>query len=259
MITREFYSLSDVEKLLGIPSRDLYYLAYKGEIKLGAIFDERSKTYTFKSKVYIRNKDEFNHWLISARSNINGDRHISGGSYIEVISDSILFDGEGCYFYAYLKGYWNFDEKHIFIIYDASGDEEEWPAYFSPDIAQNEDCNFIKAIPIYEDDIDYMINGTADLSGRDFDKLKRKYFKNSETKSAQSLSQQERRAKPRVEILQAVISIMRSDMSYLNCTVTKLTDALFDRAHIYWPEEKSPPLEYETIKKLISDSLKFGS
>lgn len=259
MITREFYHVEEASKLLGIPHKDFYYLAYKGEIKLGAIFGERSKLYTFKSKVYIKSDIEFNEWLMSASANINGDRHVSGGSYIEVIDNSILSDSEGFYFFAYIKGYWNFDDKHIFKVYDASGDEDDWPSYYSPDIAQQENCNFIKSVPVYEDGIDYLLNGTADLSGREFDKLKIKYAKENEVSSLKSLSQKERHAKPRVEILQAVISIMRSDVSYLNCTVTKLTDVLFEKAHIYWPDKKLPPLEYETIKKLISESFKFGS
>lgn len=259
MITREFYGLIEASKLLGIPHEDFYYLAYKGEIKLGAIFDERSKQFNFQSKVYIKSNFKLDEWLMYASANINGDRHISGGSYIEVVNNSIITDCEGQYFIAYIKGYWNFDDKHIFKIYDACGDEEDWPVYYSPDITQQKECGFIKAVPIYEDGVDYFLNGTADLSGGDFDKLKRNYNKEYEGSSSKSISQKERHAKPRVEILQAVISIMRSDVSYFNCTATKLTDVLFENAHVYWPEKKLPPLEYETIKKLISESFKFSS
>lgn len=258
MITREFYGLDEVNNLLDIPREDLYYLAYKGDIKLGAIFEERSKAFTFKCKVYIKCEHGFKEWLMSANANVNNDRHVSGGSYIEVISDTVYSDDSGEYIFTYLKGYWHFDDKHIFNIYDADGDEEEWPSYFSPDVAVNEDCEFIKAIPIYEDEVDYFLNGIAYLSGRDFEKLKARLYKNKSNNTNKSIAQKERHAKPRAEILMAVISIMRSDAAFLNCTATKLTDVLFERAHNFWPDEKEPPLEYETIKKLISDSFKFG-
>ncbi|GKW16406.1 hypothetical protein PEC301937_23550 [Pectobacterium carotovorum subsp. carotovorum] len=255
MIIRDYYYLSEAAEILKMEVADLRYLAYKGEVKLGDSFSELSKSWIFKSKVYIKSEDVFNEWMISSNANINGDRHIIGGSYLDVLDDKIISDDDGIYVLSYLKGYWHYDDKHIFKIYDARGDEEDLPLYFHPDLLDGEECNFIKAIPIYEDDVEYILSGNAEISGRQLLRLIKTYGKDK--RSPQSVAQKERHAKPKVEILMAIIYLLRSDAEYLNYTATGLANVLFEKAALFWPEKKVPPLEHETIKKLLTDSFRL--
>lgn len=257
MIIRDYYYLSEVADILKMDDADLRYLAYKGEVKLGYSFSERSKNWSFKSKVYIKSEDDFKKWIVSSHANINGDRHVIGGSYLDVIDDQILSDDGGVYVLSYLKGYWHYDDKHIFKIYDAHGDEEDLPLYFHPDLVDGEECDFIKAIPIYEDDVDYILSGSADISGRQLCRLMKVYGENKS--SPQSVALKERHSKPKVEILMAIVSLLRSDAKYLNYTATCLANVLFEKAALFWPKEKVPPLEHETIRKLLTDSFKLLS
>ncbi|BEO50321.1 hypothetical protein SMQE21_02610 [Serratia marcescens] len=256
MLVRECYEVFEIKSKLGCTEKDILYLASKGDVDIGFDFTGIDNESLFINKVYVREESVFNDWLLSAKTNRKGYRHVSGGSYLEIHSDLLRVDDFGVYFTAYLKGYWVFDDDYVYELYDKHLEPEDWPAFFLGDLSTGNGSCVIRAVPIYDDEKDYMIPEFLHVSKESYIYLSKIFSKNNDNYKEQSESQIERHSKPRVDILMALLSLVRKEPKLLNLNATKLAEKLYENAAIYWPATKELPLGFDAVRELISNSFR---
>jgi hypothetical protein len=259
-IIREHYESSDAAKLLACSKNDLFFLAFKKEIKLGIVFPEMLKKFGFTCKFYVTSKCEFESWLIESELGSYDNRVVSGASHLQVISAELLEDEGGLYFIGWMKEYWNCDQEYITAYYEHSDYPEEWPTFFFPDF-DGTSCCVIKAVPNYDEIIDhenYCFQEELYITGKEVLHLKKTTFCNDDLskKSIQSDVQKERHAVPRVEVLMALVSLYHQGLNIRKENATQLTELLWKRSSEFWPDRKEPPLKFDTVRDLISEALK---
>lgn len=256
-VTRPYYECRDAAKILDCEPEDLFYLAFKKEIKLGNTFHEKGKEYEFTCRFYVTSQSEYEDWLMCAELGSYNDRRLNGSSCIQVIGQDLKKDDEGLYFTGWMKGYWNCDYEYIVAYYEQNFYPEDWASYFYPDNLGGS-CFVIKAVPNYEDVNDnYCYQEELYITGSALFELKEKITtKESPKDNLQSNVQKERHAVPRVEILMALVSLYHQGLNIRKENATQLTELLWKRSSEFWPGRNEPPLKFDTVRDIISEALK---
>ncbi len=259
-IVREHYESSEAAKILECSRVDLFFLAFKKEVKLGIVFPEMLKKFGFTCKFYVTSKFEFENWLINSEFGSYDNRVICGTSHLQVICQDLLEDDGGLYFTGWMKEYWNCDQDYLTAYYEHSDYPEEWPTFFYPDF-DGTSCCVIKAVPNYDEVIEndnYCFQEELYITGKELVHLQNTIFSKEylSKRNIQSDVQKERHAVPRVEVLMALVNLYHQGLNIRKENATQLTELLWKRSSEFWPGKNEPPLKFETVRNLISEALK---